>query len=131
MQPDPALRDVTSSASIFAARRDASWFAANPRSVWRVRPMLEGESPSIDAKCALAPELRRYAIVIDHARAKDKRAAAGRAVYFAVCLPAPRAELAKSLKAEALRWVKWFRHNARTPEPAESTAILASRSAPE
>lgn len=131
MQPDPALRDVTSAASIFAAKRDDAWFSANHRSVWRVRPMLEGESPTIDEEAAKSPELRRYAIVIDHARARDKRAAAGRAVYFAVCAPAPRAEMALSLKAEALRWVKWFRCNARTPEPTKRTAVIAGRRAPE
>lgn len=131
MQPDPALRDVTSSASIFAAKRDDAWFAANPRSIWRVRPMLEGESPTIDEQVAKSPELRRYAIVIDHARARDKRAAAGRAVYFAVCAPAPRTEMALSLKEEAERWVKWFRRNARTPEPTKRTAVIASRRAPE
>lgn len=131
MQPDPDLRDVTSAASVFAAKRDDAWFSANPRSVWRVRPMLEGESPRIDEESAKAPEMRRYAIVIDHARARDKRAAAGRAVYFVVCSPTPRAELALLLKSEAIRWVKWFRQNARTPEPSKGTAILASRRAPE
>lgn len=131
MQPDPALRDVNSAASIFAAKRDDAWFSANPQSVWRVRPLLEGESPLVDDKVANAPELRRYAIVIDHARARDKRASAGRAVYFAVCLPAPRAEMARLLKAEALRWVKWFRRNAGTPAPSKGTAVLASRRAPE
>lgn len=131
MQPDPTLRDVTSSASIFAAKRDDAWFAANPRSVWRVRPMLEGESPTIDEDAATSPELRRYAIVIDHARARDKRAAAGRAVYFAVCCPAPRAEMALALKAEAQRWVKWFQQSASTPAPSKGNAVLASRRAPE
>lgn len=131
MQPDPVLRDVTSAASIFATKRDDAWFAANPRSVWRVRPMLEGESPGIDEGATHSPELRRYAIVIDHARARDKRAAAGRAVYFAVCQPLPRVELALALKAEAMRWVKWFRQSARTPAPSKGNAVLASRRAPE
>lgn len=131
MQPDPALRDPTSPASIFAAKRDDEWFAANPRSTWRVRPALEGESPIVDAETATSPELRRYAMVIDHARARDKRASAGRGVYLALCAPAPKAALAVTLKAEAMRWAKWFQRSASTPPPAKGSAIFASGRAPE
>lgn len=131
MQPDPTLRDPTSSASIFAAKRDDEWFAANPRSTWRVRPALEGESPIIDAETGRCPELRRYAIVIDHARSRDTRAAAGRAVYFALCAPAPRAAMAVTLKAEAMRWAKWFQRKACTPPPTKNMAIFAGARAPE
>jgi hypothetical protein len=124
MMPDPTMQDVTSPASVFAAGRDDAWFADHPKAVWRVRPLLEGESPLSDAFLARQPDWRAYAVVIDHKRAGDKRSFAGRGTYPVLVLPTVRGNATLFLKEEAMRMVKWFARRAETPPPARGVAFL-------
>ena len=71
MKPNPIFYRADDPAAVFAAKRDADFFARHPRAVWRVRPLIEGESPLVDQMRRTG--MRAYAVVIYHARAGDKR----------------------------------------------------------
>lgn len=103
-----------------ARRRDDDFFAENPRATWRVRPLLEGESPLVSGMCELGTGWRGYAVVIHHARARDRRARAGIAVYPVMIRGTDREVVLK----EGERWVRWFKKSDRTPPPAPGVAAV-------
>lgn len=80
LRVDPRLYNATAAAGKWAARRDKEFFRSRPKAIWRVRPLLDGESDSLTGVLE-AEAGRAYAVVIDHRRAKDKRRSVGRAVY--------------------------------------------------
>ena len=111
-------------ATALARERDAAWFKAHPQATWRVRPILEGESPLADGMRARDPAKRAYAIVIDHARARDRCAVAGRVVYPVLTVRSDREDAKRLLAAEGERWARWFRKHASTPPPTPAVATF-------
>jgi hypothetical protein len=110
-----------------ASKNDAIWFRENPQSTCRVRLLLEGESHLSDACTSANPGTRGYAIVINHGRLRDKRRKAGVVAYPTVVSPYVDAERKDVLVANAKRLVAWFRQSAKTPLPAEGTAVVGSK----
>ena len=123
---DPFLYAEESAAAVRARERDEAWFEANPRSTWRVRPILEGESRVVDGLRDRRAGSRGYVIVIDHARAKDRRAAAGRGVYPVFVRVSDRGKAKLLLAREGARWARWFRKSSSTPPAVDGTATLGS-----
>lgn len=108
--PTPtALYAWGSPAATFAAKRDAAWFAANPGNTWRVRALIEGESPLADQLVAAGTARRVYAVVIYHARAQDRRAKVGHGVYPLLWTRQPTKT---ALRTEARRIARHFRVSA-------------------
>jgi hypothetical protein len=122
--PSPFLYDTATPAAVIARKRDDEHFARHPEAHWRVRPLFEGESPIAEGLRTRAPGWRAYALVIDHARAGDKRARAGRGVYPVVVPQADGARTQALLRAEAERWARWFRTSATTPPPRRGNGVL-------
>lgn len=118
MNVSPDLYDFADPAPNRARKRDNDWFAANPSSCWRVRPLLAGESPLAEGLRACGEGWRAYAIVIDHARAGDRRAKVGRGIYPVVVREERRERAKVLLTREAERWARWFRKSSSTPPPA-------------
>jgi hypothetical protein len=117
--------DPSTPVATVARDRDLAWFKANPGAKWRVRPSPEGESALLDGMRALNPATRGYVIAIDHARAKDRRAAVGLGIY-PVIVRLPDRERAKAiLAAEGERWARWFKKHSTTPPPSLGMATLA------
>jgi len=116
-----ALYAWGSPAADFAAKRDAAWFAANPGNTWRVRALIEGESPLADRLVADGTARRIYAVVIYHARAQDRRAKAGHGVYPLLWTRQPTKA---ALRTEARRIVRHFRVSAAAI-PARRAETLA------
>ncbi|MEM9765594.1 MAG: hypothetical protein AAF968_24350 [Pseudomonadota bacterium] len=117
-------RSVLHDYTVDARARDDAWFSKNPRATWRVRPMLPVECPIL-AELAERQGGVCYAIVIDHQRAGDRRAVAGRGVYPTTVLATmPKARRKRWLQEEALRWLAHFKRSASTPMPAEDTMIM-------
>lgn len=120
----PFLYALGNPAADHARRRDDDFFARHPRQTFRVRPLFEGESPLASGMCSLETGWRAYAIVIDHARAGDKRARAGRVVYPVVIHDSDKHEARWTTTQEAARWAKWFRKSSRTPPPSGGRCVV-------
>ena len=120
----PFLYETAAPAAAHARKRDDEFFARHPRQVWRVRPLLDGESPLAEGLRVLGAGYRAYAIVIDHARAGDRRARAGRGVYPVVIRTDDRHDARWRLTQEAARWARWFRKSSATPPPMRGTGIV-------
>ena len=118
----PFLYDQHGTVAAHASTRDAEFFARHPRQTWRVRPLYDGESPLAEGMQALG--YRTYCIVIDHARAGDRRASAGRAVYPVVIHDHDREAARRLLSDVARRWAKWFRKHSTTPPPLSGQAVV-------
>lgn len=118
-----AIYDGSSDAAQFAAKRDAEWFAEN-RKTWRVRPLIEGESPLIDGMRSREGYGRALAVVIDHARARDKRARAGFGVYPIGFTGDDREAAKASARSMAQRMVKHFRRKSSFPELQPGEGLL-------
>lgn len=125
MMFDRHMYDLEAPASRHAAVRDEAWFRDNPKSTCRVRPLLEGESPIVDAMRRQRPAIRGYAILIHHERLGDKRRIAGVGIYPVVMFKPMEAGKAE-LEAEAKRFVRWFAKSAKTPPPSKGTAWVAA-----
>lgn len=111
------LYNETGTAAGLAAHQDSAWFRDNPEANYRVRPMLDGESPLGDALLDGLTGFRLYAIVINHGRLRDKRRAAGVIVYPSlVNIDSIREHM---LADEAQRMILWFRTSAQTPPAGE------------
>ena len=123
MKPNPIFYRADDPGAIFAAKRDADFFAKNPRAVWRVRPLIEGESPLVDQMRRTG--MRAYAVVIYHARAGDKRASAGHGIYPVMLAEQDRTRALRLLRDEARRMVRWFRKCSSTPPPARPGHMVA------
>lgn len=108
--------DGDSDAAQFAAKRDAEWFDQNRKATWRVRPLIEGESPLIDVMRARGGYGRALAVVIDHARAGDKRARAGTGVYPIGCQGDDRTQAKAAARSMAQRMAKHFKRRSSFPE---------------
>lgn len=105
---NPVLHDVKSKPARYAGASDRQFFRERPKAVWRVRPLLDGESPAMSAAID-AHGGRAYAIVIDHRRAKDKRRRCGRVVYLAYTPPDVPKDVALGMaRREAERMVALF-----------------------
>jgi hypothetical protein len=124
-RPGPSfLYNPDTSAAARARQGDLDYFKRNPSARVRVRPILEGESLLLDGLRARMPSSRGYMIVINHARACDRRAVAGLGAY-PVFLPHADRETAKRLlRAEAERMVRWFKRSAATPPPMPGVALV-------
>ena len=123
----PQRRLLLAPGSRVAAANDTAWFRENPQSTSRIRPLFEGESPLSDACISASPGSRGSAIVINHGRLRDKRRNAGVVAYPTVVRPHVDAERKDVLVANANRLVAWFRQSAKTPPPAEGTAVVGSK----
>ena len=116
----PEFHDVKSRPARYAGATDRRFFRDRPAAVWRVRPLLDGESPAMSAAIA-SHGGRAYAIVIDHRRAKDKRRRCGRVVYPVWAPPEVPKEAARDLaRREAERLVARF---ARTFDMAGADSL--------
>ena len=120
----PFFYDRAGKVAQHARQRDDEFFAKHPRQVWRVRPLYDGESPVVEGMLALNTGQRGYAIVIDHARNKDRRASAGRAVYPVATRAFDRDEARQILGHLARRWAKHFKKHSTTPPPPEGQAVI-------
>ncbi len=120
-QTSPFLYSLGDPAAEHARKRDDEFFARHPGQTWRVRPLFEGESILADGMRGQG--FRAYAIVIDHARAADRRAKAGRGIY-PVIIHDDKHEARWRLAQEGLRWAKWFRKHSTTPPPARGTGVV-------
>lgn len=108
----------TGTAAGWAAHQDSAWFRDNPEANYRVRPMLEGESPLLDAVRDGQTGVRGYAIVINHGRLRDKRRVAGVIVYPSLVNIDSVSE--HMLADDAQRMILWFRTSAKTPPAREN-----------
>lgn len=122
MNVSPFLYALGDPAAEHARQRDHDFFVRHPRQTWRVPPAFEGESPLADGMRELG--WRTYCIVIDHARAGDKRAKAGRGVYPLVIRGDDKLGARWRLSQEAVRWTKWFRKHSTTPPPKRGTGVV-------
>jgi hypothetical protein len=118
------LYDQESKASKFSKVRDDDYFAANEKTVCRVRPIIEGESPAIDAVMSSSSDYRSYAIVINHKRSKDKRKSSGIGIYPVLIKDRGRDKNIEYLKEEAKRFVGWFKKSSSTPPPKDNNAVI-------
>jgi hypothetical protein len=118
------LYDDSDPAAAHVCRRDDEFFARHPGQVWRVRPPVEGESPLAAGICGLNTGCRSYAIVIDHARAGDKRVKAERVVYPVMIRDSDKNEARWTVTREAARWARWFRKHSTKPTPSRGRCVV-------
>ena len=85
---------------------DRQWFTDHPSATVRIRRMAPAESGLIAMTLAADPGLAAYAILIHHARLKDKRAAAGVGIY--PCVADQGDTLAAVMKEEARALLAWY-----------------------
>jgi hypothetical protein len=121
---NPCLYSPDSPAADHARRRDDAFFASHPRHLCRVRPLIEGESALVDELRERHPEWRAYCIVIEHGRAGDRRATAGRGIYPVILCNRSREEVRRYLAREAVRFQRWFRRSAASPPPRRGACIV-------
>lgn len=126
--PAPELYDTQSRIAVFAAQRDSKWFAVNSKSVWRVRPLAEGESHLMDHLRRRRGMGRAYVLVIDHKRAKDRRQKLGRGVYPIAANCNDKSTARAAVTAEARRIVKWFKKHKETPPAPPGGMMLVGLS---
>ncbi|MGM0583861.1 MAG: hypothetical protein ACQEUZ_04360 [Pseudomonadota bacterium] len=112
---NPALYDREAAPARWIAPRDGRYFRDRPRALWRVRPLLDGESPAV-AELVRQEGGRAYAVVIDHRRAKDKRRDLGRVVYAVWAPPhVPKKQAREMAEAEARKLVEHFARTDASP----------------
>lgn len=103
---------------------DKEWFLRHPEATFRVRPLLEGESPFLDAMIAAGHFRRGYAIVINHRRAGDCRARFGVGVYPVGTAEADRAAARTQVDEAAARMAEGFRRTPASSPPFEGAAVI-------
>lgn len=122
---NPQLYNENGAAAGHAAARDTAWFRDNPKSTCRIRPLLDGESPIVDAMIAGVPGARGYAVVIHHARLGDKRRAAGVGIYPHFLRASVTDDAKSVLLASAKHAIRHFRKSASSPPPAADMMVCS------
>lgn len=119
------IYDGDGAAAQFAAKRDAGWFEENHKSVWRVRSLIEGECPAIDAILAADVMKRGLVIVINHERSQDKRASGKIGVYpVGYHVEADLMKVKASARSLAARMVKHFKRRSSFPDLQPGQALM-------
>ena len=128
MKPLPLLYDVSAPASTAAQKDDARWLAKNRSSLVRVRLLSPGESPLADLLTAQDSNDRAYAVVINHAGVRDKRARLGIAVYPLPIFSQDEKTAEAIVGREAKKMAKHFRKSASSPPPRQGVGLVAGGS---
>ena len=124
MKTPEYLYDQNAPQSNFSAKRDDQYFSENPKSVCRVRKLIEGESPISDEIVGDGSTYRSYAIVIHHKRNNDKRKSAYIGVYPAIIKDMGSGKNKDFILREAERYLKWFKKSDQTPPPLNGNAVV-------
>lgn len=116
--------DFGASASIAARKGDNDWFFSNRKAALRVRALRPGESPLVDALASLDSNIRKYAVVIHHARASDMRAGIEIGVYPLPVFERDKKTADAIARREGKRLARHFGKSRSTPPPTYTFASM-------